>query len=155
MEGRRPERLHGRVRARGRGALRAGRTGIVPQLYYNSVASFEGEWYLFATDENDIYHVHPLLPHLVGTDIKDVVGSDGYELGKELAKAGEGQGVWVEYPWPHPVTLREVPKVGYAVRRDGMIFASGYYPGVTDPAAYTRAYVQEAMDYYNLSLIHI
>ena len=27
--------------------------------YYNSVASFEGEWYLFATDENDIYHVHP------------------------------------------------------------------------------------------------
>ena len=115
--------------------------------YYNSVASFEGEWYLFATDANDIYHVHPLLPHLRGTDIKDVVGSDGYELGRELAKATE-EGVWVEYLWPHPVTLREVPKVGYAVRRDGLLFASGYYVQVEDPAAHTKAYVQEAIDYY-------
>ena len=115
--------------------------------YYNSVASFEGEWYLFATDENDIYHVHPLLPHLRGTDIKDVVGSDGYELGRELAKATE-EGVWVEYLWPHPVTLKEVPKVGYAVRRDGLLFASGYYVQVEDPAAHTKAYVQEAIEYY-------
>ena len=133
-----------------RAMARYERDGLESMLnYYNSVASFEGEWYLFATDENDIYHVHPLLPSLVGTDIKGVVGSDGYELGKELAKAGEGEGVWVEYLWPHPVTLKEVPKVGYAVRRDGMIFASGYYPGVTDPAAYTQAYVQNAIDYYD------
>ena len=126
------------------------RDGLESMLnYYNSVASFEGEWYLFATDANDIYHVHPLIPRLVGTDIKDVVGSDGYELGKELAKAGEGEGVWVEYLWPHPVTLKEVPKIGYAVRRDGMIFASGYYPGVADPAAYTKDYVRKAMDYYD------
>ena len=132
-----------------RAIARYERDGLESMLnYYNSVASFEGEWYLFATDENDIYHVHPLLPGLVGTDIKDVVGSDGYELGKELAKAGESEGVWVEYLWPHPVTLKEVPKVGYAVRRHGMIFASGYYPGVTDPAAYTQAYVQNAIDYY-------
>ncbi len=117
--------------------------------YYNSVASFEGQWYLFATDANDIYHVHPLLPDLIGTDIKDVVGSDGYELGKELAKAGDGgEGVWVEYLWPHPVTLKEVPKVGYAVRRDGMLFASGYYPQIADQAAHTKAYVQQAIEYY-------
>ena len=115
--------------------------------YYNSVASFEGEWYLFATDENDIYHIHPLLPRLIGTDIKDVVGSDGYELGEELAKATD-EGVWVEYLWPHPVTLKEVPKVSYAVRSDGMLFASGYYLQVEDPAAHTKAYVQQAIDYY-------
>ena len=117
--------------------------------YYNSVASFEGEWYLFATDANDIYHVHPLISRLIGTDIKDVVGSDGYELGKELAKAVDGgEGVWVDYLWPHPVTLKEVPKVGYAVRRDGMLFASGYYVSVEDPAAQTREYVQKAIEYY-------
>ena len=117
--------------------------------YYNSVASFEGEWYLFATDENDIYHVHPLISDLIGTDIKDVVGSDGYELGKELAKATDGgEGVWVEYLWPHPVTLKEVPKVGYAVRHDGMLFASGYYVQVEDPAGQTKAYVQKAIEYY-------
>ena len=116
--------------------------------YYNSVASFEGEWYLFATDEDDIYHVHPLLPDLIGKDIKDVVGSDGYRLGDELAKATE-EGVWVEYLWPHPVTLKEVPKVGYAVRKDGMLFASGYYERIEDPAGRTVEYVQEAMDYYD------
>ena len=76
------------------------------------------------------------------------MGSDGYELGKELAKAEEGVGVWVEYLWPHPVTLAEVPKVGYAIRRDGMIFASGYYPAPEDPEAATKAYVQAAIDKY-------
>ncbi len=115
--------------------------------YYNSVASYEGEWYLFATDANDIYHVHPLLPQLIGTDIKDVVGSDGYRLGEDLAKATE-EGVWVEYLWPHPVTLKEVPKVSYAVRRDGMLFASGYYLRIDDPTGHTIAYVQQAIDYY-------
>ena len=115
--------------------------------YYNSVASFEGEWYLFATDDSDIYHIHPLLHQLIGTDIKDVVGSDGYRLGDELAKATE-EGVWVEYLWPHPVTLKEVPKVSYAVRRDGMLFASGYYVPIEDPAAHTKAYVQQAIEYY-------
>ncbi len=126
------------------------RDGLESMLnYYNSVASFEGEWYLFATDANDIYHVHPLLPQLIGTDIKAVQGSDGYKLGEELAKATDGgEGVWVEYLWPHPVTLKEVPKVGYAVRHDGMLFASGYYVQVEDPAAHTKAYVQKAIEYY-------
>ena len=126
------------------------REGLESMLnYYNSVASFEGQWYLFATDAADVYHVHPLISRLIGTDIKDVVGSDGYELGKELAKAIDGgEGVWVEYLWPHPVTLKEVPKVGYAVRHDGMLFASGYYPQVEDPAAHTKAYVQKAIEYY-------
>ena len=124
------------------------REGLESMLnYYNSVASFEGEWYLFATDDKDIYHVHPLLPQLIGTDIKDVIGSDGYTLGEELAGATE-EGVWVEYLWPHPVTLKEVPKVSYAVRRDGMLFASGYYVRVEDPAGRTAAYVQEAIEYY-------
>ncbi len=115
--------------------------------YYNSVASFEGQFYLFATDANDIYFVHPLFARLRGTDIKDVVGSDGYELGKEIAKATEA-GHWIEYLWPHPVTLREVPKVAYAIRHDGRIFASGYYPSIEDPAGRTLAYVQAAIDRY-------
>ena len=29
--------------------------------YYNSVASFEGQWYMFIMDENDFYIVHGLL----------------------------------------------------------------------------------------------
>ena len=59
------------------------------RAYYNSDASFEGEWYLFAIDENDTYVVHPVFPRLIGTDIKEVVDSTGYELGKDIAKATE------------------------------------------------------------------
>ena len=120
------------------------------KAYYNSVASFESQWYLFVMDANDIYIIHPLLPRLIGTDIKNVVGSDGFELGKEFAKATE-EGHWIEYLWPHPLTLREAPKVGYAVRHDGMIFASGYYPAptVAELKEATAAYVQQAVEYYD------
>ena len=115
--------------------------------YYNSTAAFEGQFYLFAMDANDIYFVHPLFPRLIGTDVKDVVGSDGFELGKAIAAATE-EGIWVEYLWPHPVTLREAPKVAYAIRHDGRIFASGYYPAADDPEAATMAYVQAAIERY-------
>ena len=115
--------------------------------YYNSVASFHGQWYLFVMDANDLYIVHPIFPQLKGTDIKDVVGSDGYELGEEIAKA-TAEGHWVEYLWPHPSTLLEAPKVAYVVRHDGLIFASGYYPVVEDPRAYTVGYVEQAIEYY-------
>ncbi len=115
--------------------------------YYNSVASFEGQWYLFATDENDVYNVHPLLPHLRGTDIKDVVDSSGFELGKALAEATE-QGIWIEYLWPHPVTLLEAPKISYAVRHDGILFASGFYEAPANASGRTQAYVQKAIDFY-------
>ena len=118
------------------------------RAYYNSDASFEGEWYLFAIDENDIYVVHPVFPRLIGTDIKEVVDSTGYELGKDIAKATE-ESRRIEYLWPHPVTRIEVPKVAYARRHDGYVFASGYYPVPGEPAAYTQGYVQKAIDLYD------
>ena len=118
------------------------------RTYYNSETSFEGEWYLFAIDENDIYVVHPVFPRLIGTDIKEVVDSTGYELGKDIAKATE-EGLRIEYLWPHPVTRVEVPKVAYAKRHDGYVFASGYYPVPGEPAAYTQGYVQKAIDLYD------
>ena len=119
----------------------------VMKHYYNSVASFEGQWYMFIMDANDLYIVHPVFPHLIGTDIKDVVDTDGYELGEEIAKA-TADGHWVEYLWPHPFTLQDAQKVAYVVRHDGLIFASGYYPE-EEPWVYTQAYVAEAIAYYD------
>ena len=120
------------------------------KAYYNSVVSFEGEWYLFVADANanDTYIVHPLFPYLVGTDIKDVKSSDNPDLGRQIAEATE-EGAWVNYLWPHPLTLQEVPKRAYAERYDGLVFASGYHPPqVEDPRTHTRAYVAEAIEYY-------
>lgn len=114
--------------------------------YYNSVASFEGQWYLFVMDSNDIYIVHPLLSNLIGTDIKTLVDSTGFELGKAFANA-TAEGTWIEYLWPHPYTLQDAPKVGYAKRHDDLIFASGYYP-VDDPRETTQDYVARAIAFY-------
>ncbi len=96
--------------------------------HYNSQDSLDGQFYLFLIGADDNYVAHPIFPHLIGTDIKDVVGSDGQELGKEIAQATE-EGVWVEYLWPHPVSRKEQQKVTWAIRHDGLIFASGYYAG--------------------------
>ena len=103
--------------------------------YYNSRASVDNELYLFLMDAADIYLVHPIFPQLIGTDVKDVVGSNGYELGKEIARATE-EGHWVEYLWPNPVTGREEPKTSWVIRHDGLIFASGFY--TPDPSAVVK-----------------
>ena len=95
--------------------------------YYNSQASIEGEWYVFIIDENDLIVSHPVMPDLIGQDVKTFVGADGYELGKEIATATE-DGHWIHYLWPNPAAdgIKE-PKHSWAVRHDGLIFGSGYY----------------------------
>ncbi len=99
--------------------------------YYNDPASVEGEWYVFIVDENDLIVSHPVIPELVGRDIKTVVGSDGYELGKEIARATE-DGHWIHYLWPNPAAGGvEEPKHTWAIRHDGLIFGSGYYEPTT------------------------
>ena len=116
--------------------------------YYNDPASVEGEWYMFIIDENDLFVSHPAMPELIGRDVKTIVGSDGSELGKEIATATE-DGHWIHYPWPHPTRSphlnpcspdpdlcpapvgaceeEEAPKRSWVIRHDGLIFGSGYY----------------------------
>ena len=95
--------------------------------YYNTQASIEGEWYVFIIDENDLIVSHPVMPDLIGQDVKTIVGSDGYELGKEIATATE-DGHWIHYLWPNPAAGGiEEPKHTWVTRHDGLIFGSGYY----------------------------
>ena len=94
--------------------------------YYNTADSVDGQWYIYIVDEGDLFLSHAPSPSLVGTDIKDLVGSDGYEWGKELAKATQA-GHWVEYAWVNPATDAEETKRSWVIRHDGLIFGSGYY----------------------------
>ena len=94
--------------------------------YYNTADGVDGQWYIYIVDEEDLFLSHAPSPSLVGTDIKDLVGQDGYEWGKELAKATEA-GHWVEYAWVNPATDAEETKRSWVIRHDGLIFGSGYY----------------------------
>ena len=115
--------------------------------YYNDPANAVDEWYVFIIDDNDLHIAHPFRPDLIGQDIKTIVGSNGYALGREIAKATEG-GHWIHYPWSNPTSGREDPKHSWAIRHDGLIFASGYYD-IRGPAAFTRDFVQAALDRYD------
>ena len=102
--------------------------------YYNDTATVEGQWYIFITDENDIMVSHAVLPNLIGTDLKDIVGSDGYELGVDIAMATE-DGSWTDYLWPNPETGKLELKRAWAIRHDGYLFGSGYYEPIPEEAA--------------------
>ena len=54
--------------------------------HYNGQDSLDGQFYLFLIGEDDIYLAHPIFPHLIGTDIKDVVGSDGQSWARRLPR---------------------------------------------------------------------
>ena len=99
--------------------------------YYNDPMNSDGQWYVFITDENDIFVAHAPMQELVGTDLKDVVGPDNPELGIEIAKATE-IGLWIKYLWPNPESGKNEQKRTWAIRHDGYLFGSGYYEPVAE-----------------------
>ena len=95
--------------------------------YYNSPESVDGEWYVFIFDEEDrlIAHANQAL---LGMDLKGELGVDstGYRFGEVMAGATE-RGLWVDYVFLNPATGKQEYKHAWAVRRDGLLFGSGWY----------------------------
>lgn len=125
--------------------------------YYNSRESVDGEWYVIIADENKEIIAHPN-PDVLGESLLGPMGVDftGYRHGEAIAGATEA-GKWVDYIFFNPATGRDEYKHTWAVRHDGLIFASGWYQvlptlalAVTkaEPAEYTVAFVERAVQYY-------
>ena len=102
--------------------------------YYNRPESIDGQWYAFIIDEDDLVVGHPD-PKRLGLDLKGWVGTDanGYNFGPDMLSATE-DGKWVSYVYRNPesgglgidfdhLELKNV----WAVRHDGLLFASGWY----------------------------
>ena len=101
--------------------------------YYNNPANIDGQWYVFITDEDDMFVAHAPRPDFVGTDLKDVIGPDGSPVGVNIAKA-TGVGLWIEYLWPNPENGEVELKRTWAIRHGGYLFGSGYYEPVSEDA---------------------
>jgi hypothetical protein len=125
--------------------------------YYSSPESVDGEWYVFIFDENERTIAHPN-PDILGTSLRGPAGVDiaGYRHGEAVAGASE-DGLWVDYIYLNLANGNQEYKHTWAVRHDGLIFASGWYEvfpklgsGVTkaEPAEYTVAMVDKAVRYY-------
>ena len=118
--------------------------------HYNSEESIDGQWYVFVIDEDDLVIGHPD-PERLGLDLKGWVGTDanGYNFGPEMLSATE-EGKWVSYVYRNP----ESGGIGsggfelknaWAVRHDGLLFASGWY---IDADEFTRMLVSLSVDKY-------
>ncbi|MCY4618878.1 MAG: hypothetical protein OXD50_10070 [Chloroflexi bacterium] len=125
--------------------------------YYNSTESIDGEWYLFIHQDDGTRLVNGAQadrPGWLGSNLHgsgvDVTGYDYVE--DTLAIDPDG---WISYVFPNPdAELRYQRKHSWLLRRDGMLFGSGWYDrnydlAEEDPAGYSRALVQTAIDLYD------
>ena len=93
--------------------------------YYNRRESVDGPWYIFIINEDGYTIAHPR-EEIRGRDPSERVDITGYFYGDDLRGATE-EGRWVDYVFLNVATGREEVKHTWAVRRDGHIFASGWY----------------------------
>ena len=93
--------------------------------YYSSEESVDGQWYVFIIDEDGFTIAHHN-PVFVGRDPSLRVDATGYFYGDNLLGATES-GRWVDYVLVNPESGEDRQKHTWAVRRDGLIFGSGWY----------------------------
>ena len=100
-----------------------GRDGAVE--YYNSEESVDGQWYVFIVGEDGRTIAH-FNPTFIGRDPDERIDAVGYFYGDDLLGA-EQSGRWISYVLTNPEQDTERRKHTWAVRHDGLIFASGWY----------------------------
>ena len=93
--------------------------------YYNAKESVDGQWYVFIIDP-DGYTIAHHNPQFRGRDPSLRVDVTGYFYGDDLLAADEN-GRWVDYVFLNPETGEQPTKHTWAIRHDGLIFASGWY----------------------------
>ena len=119
--------------------------------YYNTKESVDGQWYVFIIDENQTIIAHAPDPDLVGKHISQALGPNSYPTGSAVAASADQDGAWFDYTYANPASGVVETKHSWMVIHDGITFGSGWYergPGKSDAPAYTRVFVQQAMNLY-------
>ena len=130
--------------------------GMQPTFdYYNTMDSVSGDLYLFVLDSDYKIVVHPTVPLNIGMDIRGPGGTDitGYNFGAEFVSVDES-GKWIDYVYLNPTDdFAYERKHSWLMRHQGFIFGSGWYERDVsldkDPAAFTRAFVEQARARYD------
>ena len=120
--------------------------------HYNTEESIDGQWYIFILDENDMMLAHAANPALVGQPASKAVGPNNFPAGEAVIAAADEDGAWFSYTFPNPASSTVEVKHSWMVRYDNLTFGSGWYergPSKTDAAAYTRSFVERAINLYD------
>lgn len=119
--------------------------------FYSTPESVDGQWYMFIADETQTMVGHGI-NELLGKNVHDIFGSNGYPSGTVSDTVASEQGSWFDHTFLNLATGQLETKHSWVVRYDGIMFGSGWYeagPSKTDPAAYTKAFVVQAINLYN------
>jgi CRISPR/Cas system CMR-associated protein Cmr5 small subunit len=119
--------------------------------YYNTKESIDGQWYMFIADENGTLMAHAN-PALVGMNANEIRGPNHYPSGDVVYALAAEAGAWSDYTFPNLDKGVVETKHSWVVAHDGIIFGSGWYeagPSKTDAPAYTKSFVQQAINLYN------
>ena len=119
--------------------------------YYNTPESVDGQWYVFIVDGSGTMVAHAN-PAQVGKPVNDILGPNGYPSGAAVAATADEDGAWFDYTFLNLATGTVQTKHSWMVAHDGIIFGSGWYeegPRKTNAPAYTRAFVEQAINLYN------
>ncbi len=93
--------------------------------YYNTEEHIDDQWYVFIID-GDGYTISHYNPEYRGRDPNLRIDPTGYFYGDDLLAATE-TGRWVNYVIRNPESGQDQRKHTWAVRHDGLLFASGWY----------------------------
>ena len=121
--------------------------------HYSDPDNIDGQWYVVILDTADETILAHYNPEVAGQSTTGPIGTDinGYEFGAEMLKATE-EGIWVEFVFMHPVTGTQEDKRSWAVRHDGLVFTTGWYPVASDrdadPGEFAKSFVEQALAYF-------
>ena len=94
--------------------------------FYNTRDSADGEWYVFIIDDESGIIAHSARPERIGLKFGDLVDVNGKNYGAEF-DAATSDGSWVSYMFRNPANDALEQKHSWVVRRNGLVFGSGWY----------------------------
>lgn len=108
--------------------------------------SFEQESYYWVMDTHPRMVMHPVQPHLDGTDLSDYIGPDGKKLFFDMINIVKNNGAgYIEYEWTKPGTPKGTlyPKISYIKIFDPWqwIIGTGVYIDDVNAAFWSAIYV--------------
>lgn len=84
--------------------------------------------YVFITELGGNTMAHGANPKLVGKKLGEIKDADGKHFVREMDEVAKSKGSgWVDYKWPHPVTMALVQKSTYVERIGNYRVSCGIY----------------------------
>ena len=119
--------------------------------YYNTRESVDGQWYVFMSDENQTIVRSCPQPRPGGQAHLPGFGTNSYPTGSAVAASADQDGAWFDYTYANPRLWRcgdQALLDGDPRRHYLRLRLVRTRPRQVDAPAYTRAFVQQAMNLY-------